>query len=144
LNWLNEGAAERNPASSYKGTERVLVDGTIVGIREDLEHGLTMDIRSPDKGYVRIHINPTRGGLPNIPGLPVAPGEVETAPPVRAPVEPPPVESPPARPGPLPPAIVGPVPPESKPHPVQLPHSHHGPPVLGKDELSDLPEFEPG
>jgi hypothetical protein len=37
----------------------------------------------------------------------------------------------------------GPVPPESTMHPVHPPHSHHGPPVLGKDELPDLDEFTP-
>lgn len=144
LAWLSEGATERNPASSYKGMERVLSDGTIVGIRQDAEFGLTMDIRSPDKNYVRIHINSERGGVPNIArplAQPVAPPQIEPRPSARVPVEPAPAAAPPARLGPSP--ILGPVPPESIPHPVQLPHSHHDLPVLGKDELSDLPEFNP-
>lgn len=144
LDWLSEGATERNPASSYKGIERVLSDGTIVGIRQDAEFGLTMDIRSPDKNYVRIHINSERGGVPNIArplAQPVAPPQIEPRPSARVPVEPAPAAAPPARLGPSP--ILGPVPPESIPHPVQLPHSHHDLPVLGKDELSDLPEFNP-
>ena len=37
----------------------------------------------------------------------------------------------------------GPVDPNSIPHFVQPPHSHHGLPILGKDDVSDLPEFEP-
>jgi hypothetical protein len=63
-------------------------------------------------------------------------------------VEPRPLE-PPGRPAPAPAGkpsgITGgaPVPPESSPHPVHPPHSHHGPPVLGKDELPDLDEFSP-
>ncbi|BDN80375.1 hypothetical protein YM3MPS_05900 [Mycobacterium pseudoshottsii] len=97
---------------------------------------------------------PAPGRLP-----PLTPGEMATPrlpapppqPPIRggadlAPAEPPPVVrtpmEPPARLGG--PIAGGPVPPESIPHPVQPPHSHHGPPVLGKDELPDLGEFNPG
>jgi len=54
---------------------------------------------------------------------------------------------PPGRPAPVPVEPLprgfggGPLPPESIPHPVQPPHSHHGLPVFGKDELPDLDEF---
>ncbi len=62
----------------------------------------------------------------------------------RATVEPPPATrmEPPTRLGG--PMGGGPLPPESTPHPVQPPHSHHELPVLGKDELPDLDEFNPG
>jgi hypothetical protein len=42
--WATEGAAERAPGSTYKGTERVLRDGTIVGLRPS-------DSTSTDRGY---------------------------------------------------------------------------------------------
>lgn len=93
---------------------------------------------------------PVAGRLP-----PLTPGEMAPrmsapppAPPIRggadlAPMEPPPAArtsmEPPGRLGG--PMAGGPVPPESIPHPVQLPHSHHELPVLGKDELPDLDEF---
>ncbi|OBK43306.1 hypothetical protein [Mycobacterium kubicae] len=76
----------------------------------------------------------------------IPPGELQDAP-ARppSPAQPRPIE-PPVRPAP--PALRtpgafggGPVPPEAVPHPVHPPHSHHGPPVLGRDELPDLDEF---
>jgi WXG100 family type VII secretion target len=148
-NWLTQGAPERT-GSGYPGTERVLGDGTIVGIRESDKYGPTMDIRSPNKDYEKIHVNSARGGVPEIP-LRVAGPPEGAAPGPRAPVESPPVEGaplePPApRPAPAAPepfVPMGPVDPNSIPHFVQPPHSHHGLPILGKDDVSDLPEFEP-
>jgi hypothetical protein len=156
-NWLTQGAPERT-GSGYPGTERVLSDGTIVGIRESDKYGPTMDIRSPNKDYEKIHVNPERGGVPDIP-VNVAEPPKGAAPEPRAPegaesgapAEPPPVErmpeEPPA-PRPLPaepePFVpMGPIDPNAFPHVVQPPHSHHGPPILGKDDLADLPEYEP-
>lgn len=130
-----------------KGIRYQLPDGTIIGQRWSAESTskpvLDFDIPS-NGGYTKVHINP-RGGVPEIPA-PARPAPPE-APPVRAPVEPPAVTRPPAAPTPgrAPPLVgIGPVPPESVPHPVHPPHSHHGPPVLGKDELPDLDEFNPG
>nr|WP_244232488.1 hypothetical protein [Mycobacterium innocens] len=133
-----------------KGIRYRLPDGTMIGQRWSAESTgkPVLDIDIPgERGYTKIHINP-RGGVPEIPEpVRAAPAE---APPARAPVEPPsvarpPVEPVPGRAGPAPPVVgIGPVPPESIPHPVHPPHSHHGPPVLGKDELPDLDEFTPG
>ncbi|WP_069601550.1 WXG100 family type VII secretion target [Mycobacterium kyorinense] len=151
-NWASEGGTQR-AGSSYPGTERMLPDGTIVGIRESDEHGPTMDIRTPDNTYTKVHINPSRGGVPDIPGR--APGPPEggspgarapegAAPGPRAPVGAAPVEPPAPRPAPSEPFVpMGPSDPNAFPHPVQPPHSHHGPPVLGRDDMSDLPEYEP-
>ncbi len=88
-------------------------------------------------GMSRIHVDATRGGVPDIPrggaGLPgeAAPGArapVESPPVGRAPVESPPLE----RPGRIPPlggggggGVYDPLVPG--PHPIQLPHTHHGP-----------------
>lgn len=76
-------------------------------------------------------------------------GDLQDAfPRTASPGEPRPVE-PGVRPSPppvdrLPPRIgAGPVPPESVPHPVNPPHSHHGPPVFGRSDLPDLDEFTP-
>jgi hypothetical protein len=149
-NWLTQGAPERT-GSGYPGTERVLSDGTIVGIRESDKYGPTMDIRSPNKDYEKIHVNSDRGGVPDIPVRAAEPPEgAEHGP--RAPVESPPVErapveAPAPRPAPVAPepfVPMGPVDPNSFPHFVQPPHSHQGQaPILGKDDLADLPEFEP-
>lgn len=150
--WASQGAQIRT-GSTYKGIERVLSDGTIVGIRESEAHKTTVDIRYPAEaggGYTRIHINDSRGGVANIarlPGEPM-PSRGPVTEPAPATPKPPRVEPPPTRPAPpraMPPgAALGPVPPESVPHPVHLPHTHHGLPVLGKDEVADLPEYDPG
>jgi hypothetical protein len=143
-NWITEGAPERT-GSGYPGTERVLSDGTIVGIRESDKFGPTVDIHLPNKDYEKIHVNPDRGGVPEIPVR--AAGPPEGAPPgSRAPLESPPVEGAPAqppapRPAPEPSAPMGPPGSNPLPHFVQPPHSHHGPPIVGRDDLSD-PEFE--
>lgn len=133
-----------------KGIRYRLPDGTIVGQRwsagSTSKPVLDFDIPS-NGGYTKIHIN-ARGGVPEIPApVRAAPAE---APPVRVPAEPPSLTRPPTEPmpgrfGPAPPlAGGGLVPPESTPHPVHPPHSHHGPPVMGKDELADLDEFTGG
>lgn len=151
-NWASEGGTQR-AGSSYPGTERVLPDGTIVGIRESGEHGPTMDIRTPDNTYAKVHVNPSRGGVPEIPvraagppegGAPGARAPEGAAPGPRAPVAPAPVEPPPApRPAPGPFVPMGPNDPNAFPHPVQPPHSHHEPPVLGRDSMTDLDEYDP-
>jgi len=145
--WMRAQGVERSEGyGKLPGEMRQLPDGTIVGRREAA--GSTkmpaLDIRVPDGGgYLKVHINPTRGGVPDI----LAPIRPATPEPARTPFEPrpvapPPVQSTPRGPGPAPPfGGGGPVPPESVPHPVQPPHSHHGLPVLGKDELPDLDEF---
>ncbi|MGB9304625.1 MAG: hypothetical protein WCB92_13405 [Mycobacterium sp.] len=99
----------------------------------------------PDQDDLRKYIDgkiPTR--VTSIPR-----GDLEDAFPRTAhPGEPRPVE-PGVRPPPPPvdtftPRIgSGLVPPESVPHPVNPPHSHHGPPVFGKNDLPDLDEFTP-
>lgn len=131
-----------------KGIRYRLPDGTIIWQRWSAESTskpvLDFDIPSQG-GYTKVHINP-RGDVPDIPA-PLRPGPPEP-PPVSPPVETPAVTRPPSAPASPcrvpPPVGIGPVPPESIPHPVHPPHSHHGPPVLGKDELPDLDEFNPG
>ncbi|WP_069601510.1 WXG100 family type VII secretion target [Mycobacterium kyorinense] len=154
-NWASEGASEHT-GSSYPGTERVLADGTIIGLRESDKFGTTMEIHSPNnKDYAKVHVNTERGGVPNIPSgragssagaaaganAPSEPAPAGRAPAGAAPVEPAPLEPPAPRPAPAMP--MGPNDPNAFPHPVQPPHSHHGPPVLGRDDMSDLPEYEP-
>ena len=96
----------------------------------------------PDKGQLYVDRKvPTRvtsiprGELQDVFGRPAGPVEPRQAPPARP--APAPIDRLPARIG------GGPVPPESVPHPVHPPHSHHGPPVIGRDELPDLDEFTP-
>lgn len=143
--WLTRDAPER-AESGHPGTERVLNDGTIVGIRESEKFGPTVDIRTPDKGYVKIHVNPDRGGVPDVPVRGTAPPE-GVAPGSRAPSEPPPVEAAPAEPitprpvGPEPSVPMGPAGSNPFPHFVEPPHSHRGPPIIGRNDPSD-PEFE--
>jgi len=148
-NWLTRGATERT-GSGYPGTERVLSDGTIVGIRESDKYGPTMDIRSPNKDYEKIHVNSDRGGVPEIPvnaaDSPKGPGAGPRVPVESPPVERAPAEAPAPRPAPSasePFVPMGPNP-NAFPHLVQPPHSHQGQaPILGKDDLADLPEFAP-
>jgi hypothetical protein len=144
--WATEGAAERAPGSTYKGTERVLRDGTIVGLRPS-DSGLTLDFNPPDGPYEKIHVNTARGGIPDIPVRAAGPPE-EIAPRAHAPVESAPVESAPVEPAPPRPAPVAPQPsppigpPGSNPLPhfIESPHFHRGPPIVGRDDLGELPE----
>ena len=120
----------------------------------------TLIIRDPNSLDAGTVYRPRRG-RPYIDGVDGQPGKVPTRvtsiprgelqdafPRTASPGEPRPFE-PRVRPAPppvdrLPPRIGGgPVPPESVPHPVNPPHSHHGPPVFGKDDLPDLDEFTP-
>jgi WXG100 family type VII secretion target len=146
--WATEGATEPS-GSKYPGTERVLPDGTRIGMRESGDHGPTMDIRTPDNSYTKVHVNSARGGVPELPvrGA-AAPAEGAAAGP-RAPVESAPVEGAPVgpvapRPTPLSPEPFVPMGPAGSnpfPHFVEPPHSHHGPPIIGRDDPSD-PAFE--
>jgi hypothetical protein len=124
-NWISEGATER-PNDRYSGTEKVMKDGTIIGIRESEKHGPTVEIHPPNDEYQKIHVNTERGGVPEIPGRTAGPPEVKAA------------EAP--RPAPEP-APMGPAGTNPLPHFVAPPHSHRGPPILGRSDLSD-PEFE--
>jgi hypothetical protein len=147
--WISTGASEYSSPKPYRdgnGIERRLSDGTIVRIGQSNEWGSTMDISLPNDKHLKLHVNPGRGGELNFArstgqsAVPIEPG----APAERAPTQPPL-----GRPGPPRTAkpstpILGPTPPESIPRPIYPPHRHHGPPILGKDELPDLPEFDPG
>src|SRR5271166_4267868 len=147
--WATEGAPDRTPPTTYKGTEKVLRDGTIIGLRSG-DNGLTLDFNPPNGPYEKVHVNAATGGVPNIPRAePSAPegsepgprAPVESSPVERAPVEAPAPRPAPAEPEPFVP--MGPIDPNSFPHFVPPPHSHHAPPILGKDDLADLPEYEP-
>ncbi len=114
----------------------------IIRDRISLDAGTVYEPDQPDlKRYIDKKV-PTR--VTSIPR-----GDLQDAfPRTVSPSEPRPVE-PHVRPAPppvdaLPPRIGGgPVPPESVPHPVNPPHSHHGPPVFGRSDLPDLDEFTP-
>ncbi len=97
------------------------------------------------KSYTKIHVNEARGGVPEIPAHTAGPAE-GAAPEQHAPAESTPVEDTPAeaaapRPAPEPSPPMGPPGSNPFPHFVEPPHSHHGPPILGRNDLSD-PEFE--
>lgn len=143
-NWATEGAPDRTPPSTYKGTEKVLRDGTIIGLRTG-DNGLTLDFNPPNGPYEKVHVNAATGGVPKIPdigsGAPGPRTPIEAPPAERAPIQVPAPRPAPAAPEPFVP--MGPLDPNSFPHFVQPPHSHHGPPILGKDDLADLPEYEP-
>ncbi|MDI3313050.1 MAG: hypothetical protein QJR12_01835 [Mycobacterium sp.] len=112
--WLTKNAKGFDGSSTYPGDEFVLSDGTRVGFRESDDHGSTIDIRTPDDKYVKVHVNTARGGVPNIPappGAPVAP-KAAPEPPARAPGEPPP-----GQPLPRAPAAPGPAPAPAQPLP---------------------------
>jgi hypothetical protein len=145
-NWATEGADERPPGSTYKGTERVLRDGTIVGLRP-ADSGLTLDFNPPEGPYEKIHVNTARGGIPDIPvraagppeGLaPRADAPVESAPAEGARVDP--VAPRPAPVAPEPSDPMGPAGSNPFPHFIESPHFHRGPPVVGRDDLGELPE----
>ena len=142
--WASEGWTP-STGSNYPGTQRLLPDGTRIGMRKSDDHGPTMEIRTPDKSYTKIHVNDARGGVPEIPTHAAGPRE-GAAPEQHAPAESAPVEDTPAeaaapRPAPEPSAPMGPAGSNPFPHFVEPPHSHHGPPILGRNDLSD-PEFE--
>jgi hypothetical protein len=105
-----------------------------------------MDIRTPDNSYTKVHVNTDRGGVPDIPVNAAEPPK-GAEPGLRDPVERPPVEQPVPRPAPAvtePFVPMGPEDPNAFPHPIQPPHSHQGQaPILGKDDVADLPEFTP-
>jgi hypothetical protein len=132
--WASEGSTP-STGSKFPGTERLLPDGTRIGMRNSDDHGPTMEIRTPDKSYTKIHVNEARGGVPEIPAHTAGPPE-RAAPEQRAPAE-----GAAPRPAPEPSAPMGPAGSNPFPHFVEPPHSHHGPPILGRDDLSD-PEFE--
>jgi hypothetical protein len=142
-NWATEGSTPSD-GSKYPGTERLLPDGTRLGMRESDDHGQTMEIRTPDKSYTKIHVNSDRGGVPEIPARTAGPPEgaapEQHAPVESAPVEGAPAEAPEPHPAPEPSAPMGPAGSNPLPHFVEPPHSHHGPPIVGRDDLSD-PEF---
>ena len=142
--WASEGSTP-STGSKYPGTERLLPDGTRIGMRNSDGHGPTMEIRTPDKSYTKIHVNEARGGVPEISTHTAGPPE-EAAPEQHPPAESAPVEDAPAegaapRPAPEPSALMGPPGSNPFPHFVEPPHSHHGPPILGRNDLSD-PQFE--
>ena len=142
--WASEGSTP-STGSNYPGTERLLPDGTRIGMRKSDDHGPTMEIRTPDKSYTKIHVNEARGGVPEIPTHTAGPTE-RAAPEQRAPAESAPVEGARAQgaaphPAPGSSAPMGPAGSNPFPHFVEPPHSHHGPPILGRNDLSD-PEFE--
>jgi hypothetical protein len=142
--WASEGSTP-SAGSKYPGTERLLPDGTRIGMRNSDDHGPTMEIRTPDKSYTKIHVNEARGGVPEIPTHTAGPTE-RAAPEQRAPAESAPVEGARAQgaaphPAPGSSAPMGPAGSNPFPHFVEPPHSHHGPPILGRNDLSD-PEFE--
>ncbi|WP_082969605.1 type VII secretion target [Mycobacterium kyorinense] len=149
-NWLTQGVPD-STGTGYPGTQRVLSDGTIVGIRESEKFGPTMEIRSPNKDYFKVHVNPARGGVPNIPsggagpssgGAALGPSAPSGSPPAgRAPIE--------LQPGQVPARGGGGAMPYDPnewlvpgPHPVPTPHTHHGPPRLGETP-SEIFEDEP-
>jgi hypothetical protein len=142
--WASEGSTP-STGSKYPGTERLLPDGTRIGMRNSHGHGPTMEIRTPDKSYTKIHVNEARGGVPEISTHTAGPTE-GAAPEQHAPADSAPVEDAPAkgtapRPAPEPSAPMGPAGSNPFPHFVEPSHSHRGPPILGRNDLSD-PEFE--
>lgn len=129
--WLSEGATER-ANDRYSGTEKVLKDGTIIGIRESKKHGPTIEIHPPNEDYQKVHVNAERGGVPEIPVRAAGPPEGAEA------VEP--VAPRPAQVAPEPSAPMGPAGSNPFPHFIESPHFHRGPPVVGRDDLGELPE----
>jgi hypothetical protein len=134
--WAAEnGTPVTDPYGPNPGTAYVLPDGTRVGMRD--ASGSTklpaVDISYPGQGWEKIHINPTEGAAPQLPGARI--GSVPEPPPIRAPVpvEPPPVEGSPRVGGvPIGGAPIGPI----GPTVVPLPGSIHHLPVLGEDDVN--------
>jgi hypothetical protein len=135
-NWMTQNGVD-NPnryGDAAKGVWKDLPDGIGVGQRDaaaSTGHP-ALDIRVPgENGYTKVHINPERGGVPEIPA-PARPAPFE--PPVRppgptegAPADPHPAE-PPARPGPAPPSAA---PPRVDPARVEPPVPRPAPPRPG-------------
>ncbi|HEX4391733.1 MAG TPA: hypothetical protein VH084_09340, partial [Mycobacterium sp.] len=80
-----------NAIKTFRGVPRTTFSkfaaNTIVGIRKSEKHGPTIDIRSPNKDYAKIHVNSDRGGVPEIPVRTAGPPE-GAVPEQHAPVEP--------------------------------------------------------
>ncbi|BBZ67159.1 hypothetical protein MINS_25880 [Mycolicibacterium insubricum] len=80
-NWLKEhGTPVQNPyGDPSKGAEITLPDGTRVGRRVvgNTTNGATLDINVPGEGYNKVHVNPDRGGVAQIPE-PARPAPAET------------------------------------------------------------------
>jgi hypothetical protein len=133
-NWLKQNGVERLPGYGNKPGDMVtLPDGTIIGRRvaADSTGQPAIDVRVPGgkDGYIKVHINPTEGGVPEIPkvGEPVAP-------------KPPPVEPLP-KPGGIP-IFGGPGTPIG-PTFVPPPHSIRHIPIIGEDDPDAPWEYEP-
>ena len=140
-NWLKQNGIERPGGyGTVPGEMRDLPNGTIVG-RRDAANSTdqpALDVRVPgENGYFKVHINPERGGVPEISApTRLAPSGV---PPARVPVEWPPVARPPVEPIPRP---VDPGPsgggsigggPLPGLHLIHPPHTRHGQLIIGED-----------
>jgi hypothetical protein len=147
-NWMKQnGAANPNRyPDPGKGDWMDLPDGTGVGQRHaaNSTDNPALDVRLPGpNGYVKVHINPQRGGVPEIPAAPRP-----AAPKAPPPVEPPPVAHPPVEPAPKP-AEPAPIPGKgygSTPlfpnlRIIRPPHSRHGQFHAG-DDSEDIREEE--
>lgn len=94
--------------SPGKGEWRDLPDGTGVGRREAARSTSqpVLDVRLPGKGgYVKVHINPQRGGVPDLtapegPAPAEPPARPTEQPPANTPAQPTPVEAPTSSPPP--------------------------------------------
>jgi hypothetical protein len=156
-NWMKQNGIDKPGAYGPKPGEMVsLPDGTIVGRREAASstEQPALDVRVPGKdGYVKVHINPTEGGVPEIPKagdavVPKPPPAEAPRPPVVATPEPPVVEA--LKPPPVPPLPeVGGMPIAGGPGApfgptfVPPPHSIHHLPILGEDDPDAPWEYEP-
>jgi hypothetical protein len=104
-NWMRQNGVERPGGyGMVPGEMKDLPDGTIVGRREaaDSTKQPALDVRVPgDGGYTKIHINPERGGVPEIPARsgPAEPPLRPTDPAERTPAEARPAEPPRPEPG---------------------------------------------
>lgn len=140
--WATQnGTAIADPYGPNPGTAYMLPDGTRIGMRQaaDSTKLPVIDISYPGKDWEKIHVNPTEGGAPEIPGARA--GVPPEAPLPRAPasVEPPPVKGPPTIGGiPIAGAPGAPVGPTLVPPP----HSIHHLPVLGEDDIGAPWEYE--
>jgi hypothetical protein len=148
--WMKQNGID-NPArygDPGKGVWVDLPDGTGVGQR--FKAGSTgipaLDVNIPGEGYIKVHINPDTGGVPEIPARPAVPAvpvrgpAVELPPPLKpAPVEAPPLEGAP-RVGGLP--IAGGPGTPIGPTLVPPPHSIHHLPIVGRDDLDAPWEYE--